>query len=176
MNMEGIIIVSGGIMLAASKTLFSISVSTSRNIDAFHSLEFSPDSALFMLVGVTVGITSSGSVGKVYSPLTAVTIRSCDLVLGRRGDSAIVCGAGDVEVGIGNDSDCTGAIGVAVCVIDVGSFVTRIGDEEVISSTNALLPGLMRLSFNPLDRFVGTVGTAGFSLLLYFRTSLGRVC
>ena len=163
-------------MLAASKTLFSISVSTSRNIDAFHSLELSPDSALFTLVGVTVGITSSGSVGKVYSPLTAVTIRSCDLVLGRRGDSAIVCGSGDVEVVIGDDSDCTVAIGVAVFVIDIGSFVTRIGDERVISSTTALLPGLMSLSFSPLDRFVGTVGNTGFSLLLYLRTIFGRVC
>ena len=113
-------------MVATSKTLFSISVSTSRNIEAFHSLELSPDSALFALVGVTVGIISSGSVGKVYSPLTAVTIRSCDLVLGRRGCSTIDCGTGDIGVLVSDSSDCTVASDVPACSVDVGTLDSGI--------------------------------------------------
>ena len=64
---------------------------------------------------------------------------------------------------VGGGSDCTVASDVTACIIDIGSLDTKVGDEGVISLATTLLQGVGRLSFGPLDRFVGTTGTTGFS-------------
>ena len=60
-NMDGIIFVPGGILMAFSNTLFSNKDFVSRFIDSSHCLENSPDNALFALLGVVAGMASSKS-------------------------------------------------------------------------------------------------------------------
>ena len=75
MNMDGMILASGGMSVTVSNTVLSNSDCISRSIESSHCLEKSPSSALFADFGVIVGIESSEKLCSLCSSVKADVTR-----------------------------------------------------------------------------------------------------